>query len=170
MVGNRLGIDVDDRLKKKTPREILELYPSRMLSTVAVEVDDVARFDVKRLRRKCLMLCQIHDGVAVAGPQIGLGFRLFYLRSLDEVVFNPHIFERSSNVSRLEEGCLSVPGKVFEVPRSETVTWGFEVKAGGRVEVVEDTVSGFDARIVQHEVDHLNGLCLPDLFGKLQAD
>jgi peptide deformylase len=102
------------------------------------------------------------EGVGLAAPQVGVRKRLFTY-DLHEgdgpgVVINPEIVEKSGEVE-FKEGCLSVPGFNFDIVRAERVTMrGLDLD--GREIVLE----GDDllARMIQHEIDHLDGVLLLD--------
>ena len=105
------------------------------------------------------------SGVGLAAPQIGAGFRIFVAdpsggRSLDELitVVNPKVLEQEGTQIE-EEGCLSLPGFTDHVNRpSRVVVSGYD-KEGASIRV-----EGTDllARVLQHEMDHLNGSLFVD--------
>ena len=95
--------------------------------------------------------------IGVAAPQIGVGYRWFVSPTLGLIV-NPTISELENPVS-IVEGCLSLPDKWFECDRFKNVTLDyFEID----LTPVSKTLEGFDAYVVQHEVDHLNGTLIAD--------
>jgi peptide deformylase len=99
-------------------------------------------------------------GVGLAAPQIGIQQRLYTYDIGDgpRALINPEIVE-SSGESVFEEGCLSVPGVRFDVVRPQRVTVrGIDVD--GNEVVVED--DDYLARVMQHEIDHLDGVLLLD--------
>ncbi len=104
----------------------------------------------------------LEDGIGLAAPQVGVRKRLFTF-DLHEgegpaVVINPEIVERDGEVLS-EEGCLSVPGYRFEVVRSERVTMrGLDLDGNELVLEGDDLL----ARMIQHEIDHLDGVLLLD--------
>lgn len=107
------------------------------------------------------MLETMHDahGVGLAANQVGLdlaiaviGYRETCLR-----MFNPKIVERSGESQIYGEGCLSVPGVDGEVKRALEVSATWLDEKGARQ---ERHFTGHLARIVQHEVDHLNGIVI----------
>ena len=75
------------------------------------------------------------------------------------VMVDPEILAFSSEVVSGEEGCLSVPNERGQVQRAEKITIRYRTLNG---KAVETEFSGFPARIVQHEVDHLNGVLFVD--------
>ena len=111
------------------------------------------------------------NGVGIAAPQVYISKRVIIVASrpnprypdapeMDAVVMvNPEILAFSSEVVSGEEGCLSVPNERGQVQRAEKITIRYRTLNG---EAVETKFSGFPARIVQHEVDHLNGVLFVD--------
>lgn len=82
-----------------------------------------------------------------------------------EIYVNPRIVQYSSEKMEDWEGCLSIPGYRGKVTRSAEVTFEALTREGRSV---KKTVSGFHARIIQHEVDHLSGLFYMDRMNDLQ--
>ncbi|MDO8505034.1 MAG: peptide deformylase [bacterium] len=100
-------------------------------------------------------------GVGLAAPQIGKSIRFIVVERIPDpiVLINPEIIEHSFRKDTLEEGCLSVPGKYGLIKRYKTV----KVKAltlEGESFTIE--AKGFLAEILQHEIDHLNGVLYID--------
>lgn len=104
-------------------------------------------------------------GVGLAAPQIGVSKRVIVWRTEDDegALVNPLIADSRGEVEG-EEGCLSIPGLYYPVRRAEWVeVHGIHVD--GRSAKFE--ASGFMARVIQHEIDHLDGILFID---RLQAD
>ncbi|OTG69287.1 peptide deformylase [Acinetobacter sp. ANC 4470] len=107
------------------------------------------------------------NGVGIAAPQVYVSKRVIIVASrsnlrypdapdMDAVVMvNPEILEQSESTILGEEGCLSVPNERGQVARAEMVKVKYLTLQG---ELVESVFHGFPARIVQHEVDHLDGV------------
>jgi peptide deformylase len=106
------------------------------------------------------------DGVGLAAPQIGKNVRLVVVNTKNGPIFlfNPKIVEKSWRKEWGEEGCLSVPMVFGEVNRHHKITCVFCNRHG-----VADKVkaSGLLARVIQHEVDHLDGILFIDKAKKL---
>ncbi|MDP9092621.1 MAG: peptide deformylase [Actinomycetota bacterium] len=107
----------------------------------------------------------IAEGVGLAAPQIGSDLAVFVFDCPDEDgrrhvghIVNPTI-EISGTQVEHEEGCLSVPGPYHELARAEQATVRGVDRAGVALEI---SGSGFFARCLQHEVDHLNGVLFID--------
>lgn len=107
------------------------------------------------------------SGVGIAAPQVYISKRVIIVASrpnlrypdapeMDAVVMvNPEILEQSDVAVLGEEGCLSVPNERGQVQRAQSIKVLYHTLTG---DVMESTFEGFPARIVQHEVDHLNGV------------
>lgn len=107
------------------------------------------------------------NGVGIAAPQVYVSKRVIIVASRPNlrypnapempavVMVNPEIIAKSDLQILGEEGCLSVPDQRGQVARAESVTVRYLTLQGRTVEV---SYSGFPARIVQHEVDHLDGI------------
>lgn len=110
------------------------------------------------------------DGVGLAAPQVGVGQRVIVVDPREEGVqpfalVNPVILERSVELERAEEGCLSIPGlkEIVERPAGVTVR-GFD-EHGAEVTL---SGTGLIARVLQHEVDHLDGILFIDRVSPLK--
>lgn len=114
----------------------------------------------------------VEEGVGLAAPQIGISKRIFVasptMTEGEEYIFvNPEIIETRGKEMSLE-GCLSLRGVSGEIPRATVVRFRALDRQGKPVEM---EVKDLFARIVQHEVDHLDGILLIDRvdFNKRQA-
>lgn len=98
----------------------------------------------------------VEDGVGLAAPQIGVPER-FFIYDVGEklnVVINPEIIERSKEKEIGEEGCLSFPEIFDKVSRSISIKVKYFDQHG---EEYVKKLEGYEARVFQHEFDHLNG-------------
>ena len=109
------------------------------------------------------------EGVGLAAPQIGRSLRIFVAdyKGFQRVVINPEILEISKNKTmdkkkakkEILEGCLSLPYYYGPLKRAEKITVKYLNEKGE--EITEEFV-GFDAQIILHEIDHLNGILFVD--------
>jgi len=111
------------------------------------------------------------DGVGIAAPQVGWPLRVVIVASRPNprypdapemepvIMVNPVILSRSSELEEGLEGCLSVPGDKRLVMRHHTVEVCWHDLEARRQ---QQSFTGFIARIIQHEVDHLDGILFPD--------
>ena len=101
------------------------------------------------------------QGVGLAAPQVGENLRIC-IAMIDgklTALISPEITKRSKEKVIGEEGCLSLPGIYLEIPRSVEISVTFLNTKGKKQ---ERTLKDFDARVVQHEVDHLEGMLIVD--------
>jgi peptide deformylase len=108
-------------------------------------------------------------GVGLAAPQIGQSIRLLVAelepdpkegeRGFKVALCNPEIVKASEEMEDGPEGCLSIPGWVGEVPRHVSITVKAQTPEGKEVRIKADH---YFARVLQHEIDHLNGILFTD--------
>lgn len=103
-------------------------------------------------------------GAGIAAPQVGRTERVCIAMINGRAVplINPEIVRRSEEAETAEEGCLSLPDVWVQVPRSREIDLEYQDVKGKHREL---TLSDFDARVVQHEVDHLDGILIVDYLG-----
>jgi peptide deformylase len=101
------------------------------------------------------------DGVGLAAPQIGKNKRIITVNTKDGVIamINPRILNKSFLKEWDEEGCLSVPGIYGKVKRSKKLKCEF-FDMDKKKNII--SAQGFFARIIQHEIDHLDGILFID--------
>lgn len=117
------------------------------------------------------------SGVGLAAPQIGKSIRLFVMDAdvmtedtddddLGPLVFiNPEITKKSGTQVTIEEGCLSIPGVRDSVNRPEAISVKFLDR---NFKVRELDVAGWSSRVIQHEIDHLEGILFIDYLGSFR--
>ena len=127
------------------------------------ETKKIASFtkDLQKLIQNLLDTVHYAEGAGLAAPQIGISERVAVARIGEEFIplVNPEILWRSEQIVFGEEGCLSLPNVWLNVPRSTDIILRY-VDSNGKE--FEKKLSGFDARVVQHEVDHLDGILIID--------
>ena len=136
--------------------------------------------DVQRLVDDMVETMRAAPGVGLAAPQVGVAQRVAVIEvpvkdEVDEenkprqrlyVLINPEITAMSEEVICAEEGCLSVPGYVGEVERAAEVTVRYLNRAGQKMRLKG---RNFLARVIQHELDHLDGILYTDRLASLDA-
>ncbi|HMB65584.1 MAG TPA: peptide deformylase [Patescibacteria group bacterium] len=102
-----------------------------------------------------------NDGVGLASPQVAENIRVIAVKNGQETLcmVNPEITKRSWAKEWGEEGCLSVPEYYGEVSRSKKINCLYWDKKGNKKRI---KVQGFPARVIQHEIDHLDGILFTD--------
>lgn len=142
--------------------KILE-YPSPILSKKAEPVGRLQEKD-RRLIQDMIETMYEEDGVGLAAPQVGVSKRIIIaspnaIRGEEQTFINPEITFFSEQKELGTEGCLSVPNVSCDVWRSKKITLkAFDLQ--GKELTLE--LQNFPARVVQHEIDHLNGILLID--------
>tara|TARA_E500000305_G_scaffold84709_1_gene70674 strand:+ start:332 stop:922 length:591 start_codon:yes stop_codon:yes gene_type:complete len=144
-----------------------------VLSRRADEIPDPAAEEIAVLAEDMAESMAAAGGVGLAAPQIGIPKRIIVFKVPGErataaandgplelqVLINPVIEPLSGEMELGWEGCLSIPGLKGEVPRYRKIAYrGFDLQG----EKVLRQAEGFHARVVQHEVDHLDGILYPE--------
>ena len=140
-------------------------YPDPRLLKVSAPVE---RFDesLAELGAKMLVLMRASKGVGLAAPQVGINRRLFVVNASgdpadDLIIVNPELSDLEGSEEG-EEGCLSLPDLRVQIERSKHARLhAFDAKGNP----IERVAGGFEARVWQHEFDHLNGILLIDRMG-----
>lgn len=136
------------------------LYPNAPLTDVALPVTEFGPA-LERLVADMFDTMDAYDGVGLAAPQVGVAKRLFVMQAPEGepmALVNPEILESDGREDG-EEGCLSLPQVYTAVPRAAWIRVRAQDIDGTAVEF---EARDFDARIIQHELDHLNGVIFLD--------
>ena len=113
-----------------------------------------------------------HKGIGLAAPQVGTNKRIIVVwlpQNRDDenypiiLMINPVILEKSPETDIDEEWCLSLPGLLGNVLRSKTIDMEWIDLKGKKM---KKKIAGYGARVVQHEIDHLDGVLICDKFLK----
>jgi len=116
---------------------------------------------LSRLAQEMLLTMREHEGVGLAANQVGRLKRILVaaLEEQEYVIVNPVIEETAQTTEKELEGCLSIPGIQVEVERPTAVTVSGQDASGAPLRL---EASGLLARILQHEIDHLDGVLILD--------
>ena len=153
-------LDAQEQARRRIALAQIRQYPDAVLRMRAREVE---RFDGDLARLADRMGHLMHDarGVGLAATQVGVLQRLFVFQRADDeevtTVVNPEITSRSRETAVADEGCLSLQGVLVPVERALAVTLEGQDAAGGPLRLELDEM---DARVVQHELDHLDGVLM----------
>jgi peptide deformylase len=155
-------LDPETRARRDAALKFVRKYGDPVLKTRALEIDrfdDALRDEVRRMGQL------MHDGLGIglAATQVGVMHRvLVYRVEADAAIaalINPVLEWASDEVEGMEEGCLSLPGVLVNVERPVHV----RVRARDeRGEPILVEASGLEARVIQHEIDHLDGVLILD--------
>jgi peptide deformylase len=148
-----------------------------VLRTLASPVPDPRSSAIRALIDDMLATLREADGVGIAAPQVYESRAIFVVASRPnprypdapemepEVVINPEILERSRDMIKGWEGCLSIPGIRGEVPRHRSIVVRYQNVQGADI---EREFTDFVGRIFQHEDDHLRGIVFLDRLESLR--
>jgi len=153
-------------------RPILTI-PDPILRKRAKSVERVDA-DLRRLADDMLATMYDAPGIGLAAPQIGVSRRLIVMDPAKDdapktpiVMVNPEILERSVELRAHEEGCLSIPDYTAEIERPAKTRIAY-IDRDGKPQEAE--LEGIWSTLVQHEIDHLNGVLFIDYLSRLKRD
>jgi len=159
-----------------THRPIVRLgHPALRTPAIEVPQEQIGSAELERLISEMAEAMHEAEGVGLAAPQLGIGLQVFlYLGSAAEeagggevrVVINPMIEPEPGDLEEDWEGCLSIPGLRGLVPRHPAIRLRGLDRNG---EPVDYCAQGYEARVIQHEFDHLNGVVFLDRMGDLKS-
>lgn len=137
-------------------------YPNEALNKKCDKIDNIEVFRKTLHMMKAYVEEEKNEAAGLAMPQIGLNKRAFVARidGRTEVVINPMMLRPSGGKVSSLEGCLSIPGKTARVKRYKSRKVVYTNLDGHRI---KKTLKGFDARVFQHEFDHLEGILITDI-------
>lgn len=147
------------------------LYGSGVLREAAAEADITKKQEIAELVADLKETLVKADGCGLAAPQIGVSQRVLivtgegleetypYLKDFRRTMINPEVLEESSEKCTFSEGCLSVPGVYADVTRPASIRVRYYDED---LKEVEETLDKFACRMVQHELDHLDGTMFVD--------
>jgi peptide deformylase len=147
--------------------------PDPILRKVAIPVERMDE-DLRRLMDDMLATMYDAPGIGLAAPQVGISRRLIIMDpAKDEapkeplIMVNPEIIALGQVMRLHEEGCLSIPDITAEIERPAAVRVRFIDRAGKPAEM---ELEGIRSTILQHEIDHLNGVLFIDYLSRLKRD
>lgn len=150
------------------------LYGAQVLREKAIPVDLEALpegFDIKQFIEDLKDTMHHADGCGLAAPQVGRSMRILVvdgedmsdqfpdLKGFNRAMVNPEVVWESGSLVTYNEGCLSIPDVDANVTRPDAVTVRFLDES---LQQREETFEGFACRMVQHELDHLDGILFTD--------
>lgn len=132
--------------------------------------------DLKGFIQNMFETMYVSDGVGLAAPQVGQAIRIFVLDTtssteedepagIKKAFINPEILEKFGDEWVMNEGCLSLPEIREDVLRPESVRIKYTDEDFNEF---EEVYSGFTARVIQHEYDHLEGIMFVDYLNPLK--
>lgn len=134
-------------------------YPNPILRQKTQSIENFS--DIKKILPEFIKTMQENEGIGLAAPQIGKSIKLICIQTKNgpEIFINPKITSKSFKKEIAEEGCLSLPKIFGKVKRSSKITIKFQDQDGNKHKL---TAQGLYARVLQHEIDHLDGILFID--------
>src|SRR3712207_6693789 len=155
-------LDPETEARRQLALAQIRQYPDPALRLPAREVETFDA-DLAALVERMKVLMRDAQGVGLAANQVGVVRRVFVFQPPEaeeaRALVNPRLVERSGEVEVGDEGCLSMQGVHAPVERSTEVTLEAQDETGADVRL---ELSGVNARVVQHEMDHLDGVLIRD--------
>ncbi|MGD1896126.1 MAG: peptide deformylase [Phormidesmis sp.] len=159
-----VAIEVEKKKLKKPPLSIHYLG-DRVLRQPAKRVAKVDNA-LRDLVRKMLQTMYSEDGIGLAAPQVGVNKQLLVVDADPEdaanqplVLINPKVISYSKELATGQEGCLSIPGVYLDVVRPAAIEVSYKDESGRPRKLKADDLL---ARVIQHEMDHLDGVMFVD--------
>jgi peptide deformylase len=160
-------LDAEREARRRAALAQIRQYPDPALRMRANDVDGVDD-SVAALVERMTTLMQEARGVGLAAPQVGVLRRVLVYQTSDDdpvvALINPRLTGSSDELETLDEGCLSLGAASVVVPveRPSAVTVEATTPGGEQVTVEAE---GLEARVIQHELDHLDGVLIIDRTG-----
>ncbi|HEY3105559.1 MAG TPA: peptide deformylase [Gaiellaceae bacterium] len=157
-------LDAEREARRRVALTLVRQYPDPVLRMKAKEVDELDD-SVTGLVERMTALMEEARGVGLAAPQVGILRRVLVYRAADEeppvALVNPRLVSASEEVEASDEGCLSLGAAtvVVEVERPTSVTVEAVSPTGEEIRIEAE---GLEARVIQHEIDHLEGVLTID--------
>jgi len=148
--------------------------PNPILRKKAKELKKVTTEDIEISKNMTDIMLKA-PGVGLAANQIGILKQIITINIVNKenetnntyALFNPIITSYSEKKIIMEEGCLSLPEQYAEVERSEEIVVKY---LNEKNEKIQEKKNGFEARVLQHEIDHLNGKLFVDYLSSLKRN
>jgi peptide deformylase len=160
-------LDAERDARRRAALAQIRQYPDPVLRMRANEVDDAGEA-VPELVERMTKLMQEARGVGLAAPQVGVLRRVLIYQTSDEdpvvALVNPRLTGTSEEQETLDEGCLSLGAASVIVPVARPATVTVEARTPDG-EPVTIEAEGLEARVIQHELDHLDGVLIIDRTG-----
>lgn len=153
--------------KKKLANPPLKMHylGDRVLRQPAKRINKVDD-EIRKLAKQMLQTMYSEDGIGLAAPQVGIHKQLIVVDCEPDdatkapyILINPTITKFSQDTCVIQEGCLSIPKVFLDVTRPEVIEVSYKDENGRPQKMKAD---GLLARVIQHEIDHLNGVMFVD--------
>ena len=155
----------------------ISIYGNPILEKKAIEVDLEFVEEINDDIIELISTMYLYGGIGLAGPQINIMKRIIvwdhqWIETKKKyknlhLMINPEIIENSEEDIALYESCLSIPEVIGPVYRSKEIKVRY---IDSSLEIKEEKFDGIDARVIQHEIDHLDGVLFVNRMNKYERD
>ena len=153
--------------------EIL-LVPHPVLRQKANKLKSISKEDIKIANHMMEAMLKA-PGVGLAANQVGILKQIVTInfedkennKKINYILFNPSIIQYSKETILMEEGCLSLPDQYADVERPKEIILEYMDE---KEKVIKKQLDGYEARILQHEIDHLSGKLFVDYLSSLKRN
>ena len=150
------------------------IIPNSVLRQKSLPLKNITKKDID-LSLKMMKIMNNAPGIGLAAPQIGILKKIITIniketeneKKINYALFNPEIISYSKKKVLIEEGCLSIPEHFAEIERPEKIHFKYFNENN---ELVEKEAIGNESRVIQHEIDHLNGKLFIDYLSSLKRN
>lgn len=142
-------------------------YPDPILNQKSAKIVDFGQDKWNDFSHKMYLIMKENNGMGLAGPQVGELSQIIVLKTDCKdlrVLLNPRYLPIGTNKNSDIEGCLSIPGIEGEVSRFNRISLQYQNMKGEEIYI--RCVEGATARLLQHEIDHINGILFIDRMTK----
>jgi len=150
------------------------IIPNSVLRQKSLPLKNITKKDID-LSLKMMKIMNNAPGIGLAAPQIGILKKIITIniketeneKKINYALFNPEIISFSKKKVLIEEGCLSIPEHFAEIERPEKIHFKYFNESN---ELIEKEAIGNESRVIQHEIDHLNGKLFIDYLSSLKRN
>jgi peptide deformylase len=148
----------------------LRLDPDPILYQKLEDLDLTKDYDLVQIEQTMIDIMQANKGIGISANQVGFDRRVIVVQPKGQepfALFNPKIINTSVDELSDQEGCLSFPNLFLSINRHSEITVEYVDKYKKPCIIV---FTGYDAKCVQHELDHLDGITFTKKVSKLKLD
>jgi peptide deformylase len=157
-------LDAEREARRRAALSLVRQYPDPVLRMKANEVGDFDESVTGLVERMTLLMDEAR-GVGLAAPQLGVLRRILVYRKAEEepvvALVNPRVVSTGEEVEAADEGCLSLGAATVVVEVERPTALKIEASSPGG-EPISIEAEGLEARVIQHELDHLDGVLIID--------
>jgi len=169
--------DTIAQFKKPTVEMSVKLYPEECLRKKCEEITDATNKDIVKFCRDLHLYCRKNQALGLSAPQVGFNKRIIVInenikeaQGRDTIFINP-VISNGSGKSRFKEGCLSLPEIYAYVERYNYIDIDYiDIHGKEKKMTINDVANDLYGTIIQHEIDHLDGVLFIDKLNSFEME